>query len=682
MDQNGVPCTNCLLDNEVCKPVQNKRRLRRATENDLPLLPRSEDRTAPRTAFEPYMNTISLASSSGDNLNQTSQTDKLATSVQISQPEPQPNVALPNYVHPIPSNVSEDHLAFLQASGALEVPEPWLRTELLKSYIEFVHPFCPVVDFPDVLRAIDKDDGSERISLLLLQAIMFAATTFIDISYLAAYENRRAAQKAFFQKAKLLYDFDYEADRVTIVQSVLLMTYHYSSHNHPKDIWYWLGIAVSLARSVGLNCNPRDSASLQERRLWKRIWWCCYMRDRLIAAGMRRPLLINQEECHVPELEMDDFESCSQSPEYGHMMGTPTVDNPSLTHKNLVQLCIAMTRLCKHIGDVLTVQYETPDHKIGGTREATMKLLPKPSPPSTEDFAHLDRTLKDWYQDLPTAIRYSFSDSAVDGQEDPVVYLHSAVLMGAYTGITSALHRPQCMSSSIGTAESRNNSRATVYDCACKIAHLFQDLFSRDMVRLVPNTGVAILLPACIVLHSDIQSPTSPTREESKARFKVCARALERLRDMHVSADFAVSVLSEAVRAAAGVPRAATTASPQSTFSTSEADRQRSQELRKSKPVNDPNMIANMLVFSSTLSPQEKQVIASFAPGAPREGLNSVMMGTNTEHLMEEDGDSSEGDDDAVMTLETEPAPAMPFVEQGLPDNTATWWDFEDLLNL
>ena len=42
MAENGVPCTNCRLDDEVCKVAQNKRRLRNS-ENDRPLLPRSEN---------------------------------------------------------------------------------------------------------------------------------------------------------------------------------------------------------------------------------------------------------------------------------------------------------------------------------------------------------------------------------------------------------------------------------------------------------------------------------------------------------------------------------------------------------------------------------------------------------------------------------------------------------------
>ena len=42
MAENGLPCTNCRLDDEVCKVAQNKRRLRNS-ENDRPLLPRSEN---------------------------------------------------------------------------------------------------------------------------------------------------------------------------------------------------------------------------------------------------------------------------------------------------------------------------------------------------------------------------------------------------------------------------------------------------------------------------------------------------------------------------------------------------------------------------------------------------------------------------------------------------------------
>jgi HSP20 family molecular chaperone IbpA len=45
-----------------------------------------------------------------------------------------------------------------------------------------------------------------------------------------------------------------------------------------------------------------------KKKLWKRIWWSCFMRDRLVALGMRRPTRIKAEDYDVPMLREEDFE--------------------------------------------------------------------------------------------------------------------------------------------------------------------------------------------------------------------------------------------------------------------------------------------------------------------------------------------------------------------------------------
>lgn len=78
-----------------------------------------------------------------------------------------------------------------------------------------------------MLTAFQKDKATPKISLLVFQAIMFAATTFIEVNYLESqgYTTRLAARRAVLQKVKLLHDFDCESDRVAVNQGVLLIAY-------------------------------------------------------------------------------------------------------------------------------------------------------------------------------------------------------------------------------------------------------------------------------------------------------------------------------------------------------------------------------------------------------------------------------------------------------------------------
>ena len=143
-----------------------------------------------------------------------------------------------------------EDVAHLQRKGALAVPPNDFRNELLRAYIEFVHPYMPLIELHELLHIVNQGTGeSGKISLLLFQAVMFAGVAFVDMSYLtkAGYPTRKSARKAFYLKARALYDFDYESDRVAIVQALLLMTYWYETPDDQKD-------TRSEERRVGKEC--------------------------------------------------------------------------------------------------------------------------------------------------------------------------------------------------------------------------------------------------------------------------------------------------------------------------------------------------------------------------------------------------------------------------------------------
>lgn len=88
------------------------------------------------------------------------------------------------------------------------------------------------------------------------------------------------------------------------------MTYWYETPNDQKDPWHWMGDSLSFAYTIGLHRNPEHSkTSRKMQRLRKRIWWYCFMRDRLIAVSMRKPPRIRKDDYDVPMLMLEDFET-------------------------------------------------------------------------------------------------------------------------------------------------------------------------------------------------------------------------------------------------------------------------------------------------------------------------------------------------------------------------------------
>ncbi|KAK5056215.1 hypothetical protein LTR84_012768 [Exophiala bonariae] len=581
-------------------------------------------------------------------------------------PPSKPEIVLPQYIQPIPLRIMREDLDYLKTKGAFLIPEAAFRNELLRCYVQYVHPYLPIIDLGDFLSAIEKDEPSDSISLLLFQAVMFAGTAYIDMRYLVAqgYVTRKAARKAFFQKVKLLYDFDYEIDRVTVVQGVLLMTYWYENPDDPKDVWHWLGVAISVARTIGLNCDTSDAPLMnhKQRCLWKRIWWSCFMRDRLIAIGMRRPMRINDGDFDVSTLEISDFETDALPQEVIRMLGgCPSVRDTS-KRVTLAKMCISLTKLCICITQVLAVQYSTLGHKIGATQETTMRLVPKKCAAEPSEVIRCDAQLGQWHEDLPANLHYFGPDFRVQkpSNDGEVINLHRALLSGVYLTAISALHRPQILPSTpnvVIAPELREMSRRKVREAANNITEMYKELHAHDLIRYLPNTGVTCLLPAIIIHLLDIKSTDSETRQSSIRKFQFCMQALQRLREMYASADFAFSFLDAAVRktnAEASTDMSMTGAAIVRPQLTTEPPKMAKKKISRKPllltPPPEAMQTANLLLLNSTLAPGEKNLLAEYTPPGSNASMNSYTTAGAAVALLDvgdalEDGDSNQFDD-------------------------------------
>lgn len=118
-------------------------------------------------------------------------------------------VDMPGYVSGSPSHLDQGHHEFLETKKAFGVPTARFRNALLKSYVLWVHPQMPILDMDNFLCEIAKNDGHNSISPLLYYAVMFAASGFVDISYIhhEGYTSRGAARDVMFQRVKVFSHF-------------------------------------------------------------------------------------------------------------------------------------------------------------------------------------------------------------------------------------------------------------------------------------------------------------------------------------------------------------------------------------------------------------------------------------------------------------------------------------------
>lgn len=609
--ENGSPCTNCRLDQVECVVTESKRRKKSRVETDNPSLvsdsppdaasedggnflrrfseSRLSDNGVPASPSQQsldldqgqhmphliYQNQVQRVGSERLGRGMASNPAVPSTlplhhvTSQIQQlldpsftTSPRPGDGLPDYIRGLPSRLQPEDVDYLAMKGALTIPDVPLRNELLKAYVHYVHTYMPLLDLEDFLQTIHHNDGVNRLSLLLFQAVMFAGTAFIDLQHLqaAGYTSRKAARKAFFQRARLLYDFDYEVDRISLVQSLLLMTYWYETPDDQKDTWHWMGVSLSLAHTIGLHRDPGNSRmDLRRQRMWKRIWWSTYTRDRLIALGMRRPMRVKDDDCDVPMLTLDDFDFHPLSPEIVAMVGHSEVLCNVDHQRELALMFIEKAKLCLCVSHVLSAQYSVLSHKFGGTMETTMMLVPKKSAAEAFEVRRCDQELEDWLANLRPEIQYSSAAGTAGAgagkltEAQEVLHSHRALLKMVYLTTSSALHRPQVLPSipfPSTDAELQEISRNKVRHAAVEITDIAQDLHRLDLTRYFPTTGVTVLLPAVIIHLLDIKSSDPTVRMTSLQRFYQCMRILQRLREIYASADFATSFLEAAIRKA------------------------------------------------------------------------------------------------------------------------------------
>lgn len=135
----------------------------------------------------------------------------------------------PAFVKPIPDRVLAEDRQYLAQKQVFSLPSLRLQNALIAAFIEYVHPYMPLLELHDFLRVVnDRSGASGKVSLFLYHAVMFSATAFVDETLLkeAGYASRRDARRAFFYRTRVssgtVDERDVERERIKIVELVVL----------------------------------------------------------------------------------------------------------------------------------------------------------------------------------------------------------------------------------------------------------------------------------------------------------------------------------------------------------------------------------------------------------------------------------------------------------------------------
>lgn len=152
-----------------------------------------------------------------------------------------------------------------------------------------------------------------------------------------------------------LYDNGSERNKVVLLQSSLLMGFWHSDKDEHAQPWYWSGIAISFCQILGLHRDPglsqyNPSITDRQRAFWRRLWWCCFFRDRWLGLTLGRPLRIQLNDCDIRMPVPDDILFDIQKPD-----GSVIASYLPSDMKRLAEYWVILIELSCLLGDVLGI---------------------------------------------------------------------------------------------------------------------------------------------------------------------------------------------------------------------------------------------------------------------------------------------------------------------------------------
>ncbi|KAI5795457.1 fungal-specific transcription factor domain-containing protein [Peziza echinospora] len=399
------------------------------------------------------------------------------------------------------AELDELEIDILHQRGAFLLPPRALCDELVEAYFKWIAPVVPVINRSRFMRQYR--DQKNPPSLLLLQSILLAGSRVCTNSQLMdANGSTTPAAMTFYKRAKALYDANYEDDRVTIVQSLVLMGWYWEGpEDVTKNVFYWSRVATIVAQGSGMHRSVEHSQLSQaDKRLWKRIWWTLFTRDRQVAVALGRPVHINTDDSDVPMVTEDDF--IDDEPGY------PAEYPADPLH---VQYFLHQVKLCEIMGLVLSQQYS---------------VASKAKPQNAIDLVHSDLALADWMLHVPPEMRYHVEDKSRQN-------FLAALLHSTYYTTLCLLHRahmpPTIPNHGPSPDENSYPSRNIAFRAAAAITSIIDNLMEHDELKFCPAFTVYSLFSALIMHVYQMRSTNPQVVSDTQKRMKKCMHALKEI---------------------------------------------------------------------------------------------------------------------------------------------------------
>ena len=356
-----------------------------------------------------------------------------------------------------------------------------------------------------------------------------------------------------------------------LVQGLSLITDHYDRPNDLGDAHYWLGIVLSIAKSIGLHNNPEVTHMCSESaKLRKRIWWTLFSRDKLIALGMRRPTLIHDDDFDVPELKIDDMEPLVLTDHYSWIPINCKGIREAATQHRLAVLFLERVKLCCCVGNVLSKTYFAVNENTKyETDRTTFLLRPKMTSLHSKEVKQCHEELHRWLGNLPPEALLDSNFDGKDVSDHTSANLNCAILHMLFHAAVSALHRPRVLLNAVPTPPTSPQldgsffsedatfyghdpiatSRQSIRQSTAKITSIAHQLTRANLAHHLPVTSITVLVAAMVIHLLDLKSAEGPALKRAALDgFCTCMQIMEILGETYVAADISIAFIDAAIR--------------------------------------------------------------------------------------------------------------------------------------
>jgi hypothetical protein len=384
-------------------------------------------------------------------------------------------------------------MEILRLRGAFHLPEKSLCDDLIGSFFEHIYPMEPIVDRQSFMR--EYENGS--VSLLLLQSVLLAASRVSSNPLIFDSDGSNYLTSAtFYQRAKALYDAQFESDEISVVQSLILFSRFWEGVDDILgNSFYWTRVAVSVAQGYGFHRNLVGAGDFtpEKVRVSKILWWDLYIKDNSVSVAFGRPRSINLEDCDVPMLKFDDF--------------------PNDISRQDADAFLQMVRLSEIMSIVLQEQYSIRAEKTKRNRDNLV-------------ITHCDMIMSSWRNSLPSTLQYS-----------PTHYHSLAVnvLNLYYYYAVCLVHR----SSMVRTATLNGKqypSEGIVFKASRIIADIASKLLTSGDIRYCHALTIPIFFMAAMTFVCHMDSHNAGIAKSAKWGYTICYEALKEVGKNHLVA--------------------------------------------------------------------------------------------------------------------------------------------------